>query len=177
MQALAIVWFAAEPCPLVSDSGWLNQPTATVLAATIAVVAALIAYLGVIRTTSTTRRESRRQEKVEVLVEALAAIRSSAGEIAAIGKMVDPDERAAMVQELKKGGFGEIQDAVGLGNTKLMLYRFSDVLVTMDPLIDLISEAWVALRADPATTIDVDELGDALIQTLTAFRRALSDLK
>jgi hypothetical protein len=63
-------WLAADPCPAATDSGWLTQPKATVAAALIAVVGAVVAYLGVTKTTRTTPKESRRAEKVAVLTDA-----------------------------------------------------------------------------------------------------------
>jgi hypothetical protein len=41
------MWLAADPCPAVTDASWLTQPRATVMAAVIAVIGALIAYAGV----------------------------------------------------------------------------------------------------------------------------------
>lgn len=66
-----ITWLAADRCPALAaamDPGWLTQPVATVTAAVIAVIGALIAYAGVTKTTRTTRRENRREEKMAVLL-------------------------------------------------------------------------------------------------------------
>jgi hypothetical protein len=73
------IWSMAEPCPVAEvDPGWLTQPGATLGAAGIVVIAALIAYLGVLKSTSTTRRENRRAEKVAVLSEGMTAVQNYA---------------------------------------------------------------------------------------------------
>lgn len=70
-----------------SDPGWLTQPLATILAACIAIGAASIAYLGVLKTTSTQRNEKRRSEVIDTLVEALDAVANTKIALASLAKL------------------------------------------------------------------------------------------
>ncbi len=99
-------WLAADPCPAAADPGWLTGPRATVVAAIIAVSGAVFAYLGVTKTTRTTRQENRRAEKVAVLTDAWAAVFKLARALERVNKPTDPTVRAERIAAMTAGPMG-----------------------------------------------------------------------
>ncbi|WP_064280665.1 hypothetical protein [Mycolicibacterium iranicum] len=117
---------AAEECAAATDTGGLSAPWATVIAALIAVVGALIAFAGVWRTTGTTRKENRRAENVAVLTEAATAIQELTRAIERVAS-ADVSVRAERVTEMDAGPMKALGDKFTL---QLQSWNFT-VLTTL----------------------------------------------
>lgn len=176
MTPPAVQWLA-QPCPLpASDSGWLTQPVATVLAACIAIVAATTAYLGVLKTTSTTRRENRRAEKVEVLTAAHVAMQDYVRTIQQLG--TTPHEyRTVLLTYLGEGRINEILAAVSVSYGKLYLYGFHDASKLGAALIAQLKVAWGAVVSDPSIELPLAPIDDTYKAWLGAISGAFDKLK
>jgi hypothetical protein len=169
-------WLAADPCPAATDPGWLTQPVATVLAATIAVVGALIAYAGVTKTTRTTRRENRRAEKVAVLEEACAAIHELTRAVDRVATPTDVIVRVERVKDMKDE-MRELGDKYSIAATKLVLYGFDAAAEETNGLNDQLSAAWDEVRGDPAKIVNLEECHKGHRTALTAIRKAIHNLR
>jgi hypothetical protein len=175
MSNASTTWLAADSCPAATDPGWLTQPVATVAAATIAVIGALIAYAGVTKTTRTTRRENRREEKVAVLTEASAAIHELTRAVERVALPNDPALRAQRVEQMDAGPMKELGDKYSMAATKLELYGFDTVEET-NALSDTLFAVWESLRRDPAETVSLEESRESYVKTLKAIQKALKKL-
>ena len=177
MTAFSFDWFAADLCPVAAvDPGWFTQPVATVLAAGIAVLAAGIAYAGVLRTTSTTRRENRRAEKVEVLTMAHIAIQDYMRAISQIGSTNGPD-RIPLILTLNEGKIDEINQAVSLAYGKLYLYGFRDVSRLAAASIAQMRLVWVTVCNDPTVEVPMEPIDETYKACLKALTDAFDHLK
>jgi hypothetical protein len=166
-------WLAADPCPAVTDPSWLTQPKATVLAAVIAVVGALIAYAGVTKTSRTTRRENRRDEKVAVLTEATIAIQELIRAIDRVALTTDPTDRADQVAKMNAGPMKRLGDRYSLAETKLELYGFGAATKEANTLSDTLIAVWDGLRANPANAVNLDQSHKDYDKALEAIKKAL----
>ncbi|QNI08310.1 hypothetical protein GAN17_20105 [Mycobacterium kubicae] len=176
MSSIESIWLAADPCPAVTDPGWLTQPKATVVAAVIAVVGALIAYAGVTKTTRTTRRENRREEKVAVLTEASAAIQELTRAIDRIALTTDPAARAQQVAKMDDGPMKKLGDRYSLSETKLELYGFTDSAKAAKSLSDTLMTVWNGLRRNSNDDVDLAQSHDEYDEALKAIQTALKEL-
>jgi hypothetical protein len=173
------LWLAADPPPAAANPGWLawlTPPIATVCAAFIAVIGALIAYAGVTKTTRTTRRENRRAEKVAVLTEAFAAVHGLSRAIERVNKPTDPAERAERVKAMEAGPMGELGDKYSIAATKLSLYGFDTAAKTSNTLNIALLAMWDRLCSNPATVVNEDESTEAYKAALAALHQAVADL-
>jgi hypothetical protein len=175
MTHIWTTWLAADPCPPGTDPGWLTQPVATVLAATIAVVGALIAYAGVTKTTRTTRRENRRAEKVAVLGEACAAIHELTRAVDRVATPTDVTVRVERVEDMKDQ-MRELGDKYSIAATKLVLYGFDAAGAETNSLNEQLSAAWDEVRDDPAKIVNLEECHEGHGKALTAIRQAILNL-
>jgi|GEM_PF-5460745 len=149
MTPVWTAWLAADPCPAATNPSWLNwlsPPVATVSAAFIAVVGALIAYLGVTKTTRTTKRENRRAEKVAVLTEAFAPIHELTRAIDRIALPEDPAVRAERIGMMDAGPMRELGDKYSMVASKLELYGFGAAATETNTLSDTLSMVSVAMK-------------------------------
>jgi hypothetical protein len=160
-------WLAADPCPAVANPGGLTQPWATVIAAFIAVVGAGIAYAGVTKTTRTTRRENRRDEKVAVLTEASAAIQELTRAIDRIALPEDAAVRAERVAKMDDGPMKKLGDKSSMAATKLSLYGFDAAAEQAETLNDTLRVPWDSLRKDPASAVSLNDCHQAVRQDPT----------
>lgn len=170
------LWLAADPPPEVKNPdwlSWLSPPVATVTAALIAVIGALIAYAGVTKTARTTRRENRREEKVAVLVEASAAIQQLTR---AVDRLALMDARADDVKRMDAGPMKELGDKYELTATKLELYGFSVAATATKTLSENLSSVWDAMRADPNSDVDRSRYNDQYSVALSSIKSALASL-
>lgn len=164
-----------NPCAV--DPGWLTQPRATVLAALIAVIAATIAYAGVLKTTSTTRRENRRAEKAAVLVEGQVAFANLTRLLLQIALTPTPEERAASLLKLGETRLNEIFDAVAISSAKFALYGFSDVTKASNKVVAAGALAHAQWNEDLAVEFDADEIFANGRGCDAALKRAMQSLK
>jgi hypothetical protein len=176
MTSALTTWLAADPCPTVTNPDWLTQPKATVAAAIIAVIGALIAYAGVTKTTRTTRRENRREEKVAVLTEATIAIQELIRAIDRIALTTDQAVRAEEVAKINAGPMKRLGDNYSLAETKLELYGFSAAAKEANTLSDTLIAVWDGLRANPANAVNLDRSHRDYDKALDAIKKALKEL-
>ncbi|WP_131705546.1 hypothetical protein [Mycolicibacterium obuense] len=169
---------AADPCSVGGvDLGWLTQPVATVLAACIALVAAGVAYTGVLKTTRTTKQENRRTERVAVLSEGLAAVDNFSRAIYQIARTSDPGVRAAIMAVMATERLDEINDAISLAIGKFGLFGFTDVRKKTNVLAAMYRVVWDAAVADPTVPIDMSIVDPHYKAATEAFRKAFAELK
>ncbi len=167
----------AEPCPVAEvDPGWLTQPVATLGAAGIAVIAALIAYLGVLKSTSMTRRENRRAEKVAVLSEGMTAVQNYARAIMQIAR-TDAEHRPQLIALLSSDRINDINEAAALTLGKLSLFDFRDATKKTTALVAVLVFVWDAVRADPSIPLDADHIEPYYKEATEALREAFARLK
>jgi hypothetical protein len=171
------LWLAAETCPSASDTDWLTQPRATVLAACIALIAASIAYLGVLKTTSTTRRENRRKERVDLLSDGLIAFQTYTRAILQIGHTADAELRSDLISRLNDGRIDEFNDAISLALGKLSLYGFKDIMKVAAPLGAQLVTTWQTVVAGPRTDIPTHVIAGSHNACVVAFQKAFADLE
>ena len=176
MTDVSIHWLA-DPCPVPVDPAWLTQPVATVLAAGIAVVAALIAYAGVTKTVRSTRRESRRKEKADALVDGIASLQTMARTIVQTGLTTNPSDRLAMVQGAAGQKMNEAADAWTLANGRLVMYSMKDVLKAAEPFIQKAQLEWAEIVSAPMHKVDGAEVLHRFDATVPAFTKAMKSLK
>jgi hypothetical protein len=147
------------------DVGWLTQPKATVIAAAIAVIAAAIAFAGVVLNVRSSQRqyvdkqmaenrEQRRTEIIDSFVDCMSAL-ASARELVhklirlraaqideerrASGNVADSDE----VKELiRHGGFDADHTRVRLASMKLELLGFGAISAAVQKADDDVWEFW-----------------------------------
>lgn len=169
-------WLAADPCPAATQSEGFTQPWATVVAAFIAVVGALIAYAGVTKTTRTTRHENRRDEKVAVLTEASSAIQELTRAVDRVGQPEDADVRAERVKKMDDGAMKELGDKSAMAATKLALYGFSNAAEQAETLNDTLRIPWESLRKDSAIAVSLTDSHDAYDRTQREIHKALKEL-
>ncbi|WP_261899799.1 hypothetical protein [Mycobacterium marinum] len=169
-------WLAQQSSQILADQEWLTQPVATVLAACIAVLAASIAYLGVLKTTSTTRHEQRRAEKVELLSDGLIAFQNYTRAILQLGHTTDPQVRAGLVSRLSAGRIDELNDAISLVLGKLALYGFKDIMKEAAPLGAQLATVWQELAAAPTIAIPTTVIENSYKPCVVAFQKAFADL-
>jgi hypothetical protein len=168
-------WLAADPCPAATNPGGLTQPWATVAAAFIAVIGALIAYAGVTKTTRTTQREKRREEKVAVLSEASAAINELTRAIDRVALTKDPTARAERVTAMNAGPMKELGDKFSMAATKLELYNFDAAAKETNALSDTLIAVWDDLRLNPANAVNLDQPHQDYDRALQAIQKALKE--
>ncbi|MBY0287180.1 MAG: hypothetical protein K2X52_08525 [Mycobacteriaceae bacterium] len=178
MTPTQTIWFAAEACPPASDPWWtLTQPRATVLAACIALIAASIAYLGVLKTTSTTRRENRRTEKVGLLSDGLIACQNYSRAILQIGHTTDLELRADLISRLNAGRIDEFNDAISLALAKLSLYGFTDITKLVAALAAQLVTTWQAVVNAPKIDVPTQVIADSHNACVKAFQKAFAGLE
>jgi hypothetical protein len=170
------IWLAAEPCPGAPAPSGLSQPWATVIAAFIAVVGAGIAYAGVTKTTRTTKRENRRDERVAVLTDASAAIQELTRAVDRVGQPEDPAIRAERVKKMDNGPMKELGDKSSMAATKLALYGFDATAEQAETLIDTLRAAWDSLRNDAARPVNLRDCHQAYDRTQREIHAALKEL-
>jgi type II secretory pathway pseudopilin PulG len=173
-------WLAADPCPAAANPDWLTwltPPVATVLAATIAVVGALIAYAGVTKTTRTTRRENRREEKIAVLADATVAVQELIRAVDRVALTTDPTARAEQVAKMNAGPMKKLGDKYSLAETKLELYGFEAATKEVNTLSDTLIVVWDGLRANPADAVNLDQSHSDYDNALEALKKALKKLR
>jgi hypothetical protein len=176
------LWWAPlvtpEPCPPFPQPHFtLTQPWATVGAAVIAVIAAGIAYAGVVKTVRSTRRENIRKEEADVLGEGLAAVQDLARTMMRIGITTNPANRAELIRTLNAGPMEELHAAVSLAAGKLMLYGFKDVQNETNPTTMMLQNLWELVRKQPNTEIDIADIEMNLKASAIAFRKEFSKLR
>jgi hypothetical protein len=176
MTDTSIPWLS-QPCPVTTDQGWLTQPVATVLAASIAVVAALIAYAGVTKTIRSTRRESRRKEKADALVDSLASLQMMARTVAQTGIMTDPSARFALIQDTAGAKMNEAADAWTLANCRLVMYGMKDALTAAEPFIQKAQLEWAQMTTTPVYEFNGAEVLLSFNAAVPAFKKAMQSLK
>jgi hypothetical protein len=170
-------WWSAAVCSPAPDLGWLTRPVATILAACIAVVAALMAYAGVTKTVRSTRRESRRKDRADALVDGLAALQTMARMTAQAGFATHPDDRVEHVQGTVGQKMNEAADAWTLANGRLVMYQMREVLSAADPLVNKAQAEWNAIVSDVNHEVDRDEVFRLYNTVVPSFRTAMKSLK
>ncbi|MDM4142509.1 MULTISPECIES: hypothetical protein [Mycobacterium] len=176
MTSALTAWLLADPCPPATQPDGLTQPWATVIAAFIAVIGAGIAYAGVTKTTRTTRRENRRDEKVAVLTEASAAIQELTRAIDRVGLPEDAAVRAARVAKMDDGPMKKLGDKSSMAATKLALYGFDAAAEQAETLNDTLRIPWDSLRKDPGTAVNLNDCHQAYDRTQREIHTALKGL-
>jgi hypothetical protein len=144
-----------------------------VLAATIAVVGALIAYAGVTKTTRSTGREKRREEKLAILTEAATAIQELIRAIDRIALTKNPTARAEQVAKMDAGPMKRLGDRYSLAETKVELYGFGAATKAMNTLSDTLIAVWDGLRANPANAVNLDQSHGDYDKALEAIKKAM----
>lgn len=167
------MWLAADGC--ATDAGWLTAPRATVIAALIAVLGALIAFGGVLRTTGTTRRENRRAESTAVLTDAATAIQELTRAVDRVA-LTAPAGRASRVAEMDAGPMKALGDAFTMSATKLELYGFDAAAKETQGLEEELIALWDRLRQNPAAEVDLTPCHQRFDKTLTAIKKARTKL-
>ena len=171
------LWLVADPCPAATNTDWLTAPRATVIAAVIAVIGALIAFAGVWRTTGTTRKENRRAENVAVLTDAAAAIQDLTRAIDRVASTADPTARAALVAEMNAGPMKALGDKYTMAATKLELYGFDAAAEQTQTLEDKLFAVWNTLRQNPANAVDLKPCHQDFDKALTAIKDVRKKLR
>jgi hypothetical protein len=167
---------AADPCPAATNTGGLTQPLATVIAAAIAIIGAVVAFLGVTITTRTTRKENRRADKVAVLTEATIALQELVRAIDRIAQTTDPTARTEQVTKMNAGPMKKLGDKYSVAETKLELYGFKDATKAANAFADSLLPVWNSLRADPATELNLEQPHKDYEKGLEAFKKAMRKL-
>lgn len=173
-------WLAAEVCPEATNPGWLNwltQPIATVSAALVAVIAAGIAYAGVTKTTRATRRESRRSEKVAVLIEAFTATHELTRGIGRATQAEGGMARAQRVALMDDGPMRELGNKHSIACSKLTFYGFDASAKLMNSFNDSLAEVWRIVRADPESDVDLTKPYADYDELLKEIQKAFRALK
>jgi hypothetical protein len=176
MTDVSTHWLA-DSCPVPVDPAWLTQPIATVLAAGIAVVAALIAYAGVTKTVRSTRRESRRKDRADALIDGLASLQAMARTVAQTGIMTSPSDRLALINGKAGEKMGEAADAWTLANGKLVMYGMQDVLKAAEPFIQRAQLEWAEMAGNPVYESKGAEVLLSFDAAVPAFKKAMKSLK
>jgi len=174
MTHISAAWAAAESCP--STASGFTQPWATVTAAIIAVVGALIAFAGVTKTTRTTRQENRREEKVAILTEASVAINELTRAIDRAAQKEDQTARAELIKVMDAGPLKSLGDKYSLAETKLELYGFDAAAKEAQRLSDTLYPIWETLKHDPAVSVDLTKPHADYGKALKAIQTALKEL-
>jgi hypothetical protein len=164
-------------CAISANWPALTQPVATVTAACIAVFAAAIAYLGVIRTTNTTRRENRRKEKADALVDGLAALQSMVRTLVQVGLTTDHNDRVAMIRDAAQSEMYAAADDWTIANGRLSMYGLDDVLKAAEKFIQLWQKEWAGVVSVPGYPVDHKQLMVDFNAAVPAFKKAMQSLK
>lgn len=139
------------------DPGWFTQPVATILAASIALVAAGVAYRGVLRQIHTTREENlknrhadlkiaQRTEAIDVLTEAAAATDALCGVATRVQVVVENPELSDDADKDKADAKAEFHE---LYRSTRFLIRKLEVIGLQDP-----SENLEAVLDEALTVVD-----------------------
>ena len=174
-----MVWLAAETCLPAIDSDFfrLTQPRATLWAATIAVVAALIAYAGVTKTVRSARRESRRKERADALVDGLASLQTMARVVTQTSLMTEPSSRFALINGTAGEKMSEAADAWTRANGRLLMYGMRDVLKAAEPFIQKATLEWAEMTNPVYEPKGADVLLSFDAGIPAAFKTAMQSLK
>jgi len=168
-----------EPCPPFSPPDLtLTQPWATVGAAVLAIIGALIAYAGVTKTARSTRQETRRKERADVLTDSLTALQALSRAMLRIGITTTQTDRNDLIRELNNSGrMEELHAAASTAAAKLMLYGFTDVRQEWDPTTSLLQNLWEFVREKPETAIDVQDIQMNVSATAKALTKEFGKLR
>ncbi|CAM5680976.1 hypothetical protein MAUB1S_01458 [Mycolicibacterium aubagnense] len=175
MTDAPIQWFA-QPCP-AADPAILTQPRATVVAACIAVVAALIAYAGVTKTVRSARRESRRKERADALIDGLASLQAMARMVGQTSIMSSPSDRFALINGEAGAKMNQAADAWTLANGKLVMYGMRDVLKAAEPFIQKAQLEWAEMAGNPVYESKAADVLVSFNAAVPAFKNAMKSLK
>jgi hypothetical protein len=171
----------AAPGAAVTDTDWLTGPRATVIAASIAVLGTLVAFAGVWRTTNTTRKETRRKERLDVLVDCATALRNYTLPLLGIGRAgEDAEARAKIVSRFTDDAVFDLNNSLGLAHNKLALYNFMHVFDAVQRTASRDIRLWDQVLDQPDRAIepvDYDDLSMHYIKATAAFRDAIAKLK
>lgn len=166
----------AAELPSPSDP-WLTQPVATVIAACIAVVAAAIAYAGVTHAARNTRRETRRKEKLDVLIEGMAAARAYVSRASQLGTAQDQNVRDDLIAFLRDGEMHKLENYMTTAGSKLMLYGFDDVIEALQPFVKSVESAWLRAQQEPMAEVDIPDIYAKFSACSLAIRKSVQKLK
>ena len=163
-------------CLLPTDTGGgLTQPWATVIAATIAIFAASIAFAGVVRTTNETRKENRRKEKLERVLSGLNQVTHINRAVLQLTEISDPHARTEYQAQAYFGSTVEGWDNELIG---LRLFGLGDIAKEMNQHVLELSAEWDKTAKNPEITIDrgpldrkYDELQDAVQRVIAQLDR------
>lgn len=170
------VWLAADTCPAAVETGGLTQPSATVIAAVIAIVGAVVAFLGVTITTRTTRKENRRSEKVRVISDAWTAAVKYSRALERVNKIEEPVSRATKIGEMAAGPMLELSDEYVVAVTRLPIYNFGVAYAALYKLHGALTGVWDALRTNPTSKADEDRATKLYQEAQAAIKQAVEDL-
>ena len=147
------------------------------IAALIAVVAAGIAFAGVVKTTGSARRETRRKERIDVLESGLRAVQDLARAMIRFGE-TEPQHRAEYVRILNAGPMDEYLTAIAMATARLLLYGFTDIANRTAPFVLRLRNLWEQARPNPTTTmVDTEQIEADVKPVLEAFVSAFGGLK
>lgn len=167
---------AVDPCPAAANAGGLTQPWATVIAAAIAIVGAVVAFLGVTITTRTTRKENRRSEKVRVIGDAWSATVKFSRALERVNKIKDPAERATKIAQMAAGPMWDLSDEYVVAATKLPVYNFGVAYAALFKLHAALTAVWDALRANPTAIADESRATDLYTEAQRAVKESIEGL-
>lgn len=179
-------WPLTGPAPVVPTPAepWLTQPVATIIAACIAVVAASIAYAGVTYTARNTRRETRRREKLDVLVVGMAALQALTGYVGRVattvervGRESDPAVQLQTAKSFNDNRIDEILSAFTESCVKLQLYGFDEIVRTIEPLSTSITVAWLQILSNPSFKFDAEGISHKFGVAAMEFENAMRALE
>jgi hypothetical protein len=176
MTPALTMWLAADSGPAVADTGGLSQPSATVMAALIAVIGAVVAFLGVTVTTRTTRSENRRAEKATVLTDAWAAVFKLSRALERVNKISNPTVRAERIKTMAAGPVGDLGDDHAITASKLTLYNFGAAAHAITKLNAELTTLWETIRDNPTTTADDAKATQAYKSAHQAIKDAIDGL-
>lgn len=165
-----------NPCPATIDSSWLTAPRATIIAALIAVLGALIAYSGVLKTTRSARLQSLRAERVAVLSDASVAAQELTRSVHRLCQESNVDARIAQIALMDGGPMKELGDKYALAATRMQIYGFSTAAAKANALSDNLFAIWESLRKSPGEVIDLADSEETYDDAMTAIKTALQTM-
>jgi hypothetical protein len=140
----------------------LTQPWATVIAGLLAVAAATIAYLGVLRNLREQRKAERRNRAIDILAEAATAMDEQGGRI--YGMYFDGD----------LSGLVTATNHVYVAATKLRLFGFDEASTAVADFVDTLTQVLPAKGIDnPEAYRETGEARTKALDALVAARKII----
>lgn len=144
------------------DPGWFTQPVATVIAGFLAVGAAVIAYLSVLHKIRAERDQFRRNERVQLVVEAM---------------VVTNGVFDSMTSDSRRPGSPWIEDCT-VPMLKLQLFGLDKAHEAMKTVVQefgLIKRDWEESGGDE-DAVDYAKAGQALDRAMTVFKATIESI-